>query len=89
MMLSVNIMAANHSNAIWNDEIPLKVDLFIWCLLRKRLPTTDNLIRRHILHHNAQLCVDGCGIMEDIDHIFISCDFFESFKIVIPSWLGL
>jgi len=44
-------------------------------LLRDRLPTTDNLIKRHILHPNAQLCV-GCGVIEDAKHLFLSCDFF-------------
>ncbi|RHN69534.1 putative reverse transcriptase zinc-binding domain-containing protein [Medicago truncatula] len=72
MMSSVNIVAADHSNAIWNNEVPLNVSLFAWRLLRNRLPTTNNLIRRHILHHNAQLCVGGYDVMEDIDHLFLS-----------------
>jgi len=88
MMSSVNIVAADHSNTIWNNEVPLKVNLFAWRLLRNRLPTTDNLIRRHILHHNAQLCVGGCGIMEDINHLFLSCDFFGKIWIGISNWLG-
>ena len=62
MMSSVNILAADHSNAIWNNKVALKVSLLAWCLLCNRLSTTDNLIRRHILHCNAQLCMGGCGI---------------------------
>jgi hypothetical protein len=69
MILSVNILAAGHLNAIWNNEDPLKVSLFALCLLCNRLLATDNLIRRHILHRNAQFSEGGCGIMEDIDHI--------------------
>ena len=87
MISSVNIVAAHHSNAIWNNEVPLKVSLFAWCLLHNRLPTTDNLIRRHILHHNAQLCVGSCGIMEDINHLFLSCDFFGKIWVGISNWL--
>jgi len=77
MMLSVNIVATDHSNTIWNNEVPLKVNLFAWRLLYNRLQTTYNLIIRHIIRHNAQLCVGDCGIIEDIDYIFLSCDFFR------------
>jgi len=43
-------------------------------MLHSRLPTTDNflvkkktdnLIKRYILQHNAQLCVGRCGMMEN------------------------
>jgi len=88
MRLLVNIVAADHSSAIWNNEVPLKVSLFAWRLLCNRLPTIYNLIIRHILHHNAQLCVDGCSIMEDIDDIFLNVIFFEIFWIGISNWLG-
>ena len=48
------ILAATHSTEIWNKEVPLKISLFVWRLLGNRLPTTDNLIKRHILLPNAQ-----------------------------------
>lgn len=88
IMSSVNIVAADNSNTIRNNEVPLNVSFFAWRLLRNWLPITYNLIIRHILHLNAQLCVAGCGIMEDIDRLFISCDFFEIFWIGISNWLG-
>jgi len=73
---------------IWNKEVPLKISLFAWCLLRNRLPTTDNLIKRHILHPNAQLCVGGCSLIEDAKHLFLSCDFFGKLWYGISQWLG-
>jgi len=57
-------------------------------LLRNRLPTTNNLTKRRILHYNVQLCVGSCDIIEDIDRLFLSCDFFENFWIGISNWLG-
>ena len=60
-----NNLAADHITEIWNKEVSLKVSLFAWRLLRNRLPTTDNLVKRQILQPNAQLCVGGCGMMED------------------------
>jgi len=57
-------------------------------LLRDRLPTTDNLIKRHILHPNAQLCVGECGTLEDAKHLFLSCDFFGKLWYGISHWFG-
>jgi len=45
-------------------------------------------MRRHILHPNAQLCMRVCGLMEDIDHFFISCEFFRKIWLGISHWLG-
>ena len=76
LLSSVNLVTADHTKTIWNNEVPLKVNLFSWLLLRNRLPTMDNLIRRRILHLNTQLCAGGCSKMEDVDHLFLSCNFF-------------
>ena len=35
-----NNLAADHITEIWNKEVPLKVSLFAWRLMRNRLPTT-------------------------------------------------
>jgi len=73
---------------IWNEEVPLKNSIFAWRLLRDRLPTTDNLIKRHILHLNVHLCVGGCGMIEDAKHLFLSGDFFGKLWYGISHWLG-
>ena len=83
-----NNLSAIHTSEIWNKEVPLKISLFAWRLLRDRLPTTDNLIKRHILLPNAQLCVGGCGMMEDAKHLFLSCDFFGKLWYDISHWLS-
>jgi len=62
----------------------LNVSPIVWLLLHSPLPTTDNLIRRHVLDPNALLCTDGCGTIEDIDHLFLSCGFFGK---VCPKYL--
>lgn len=84
MMSSVNVFATEHSNAIWNKEVPLKVSLVAWRLLRNCLPTTNNWIQ--ISFH--QLCAGDCDKMEDIDHLFLSCDFFRHLWHDIANWLG-
>jgi len=60
----------NLFDSVWqhssNEEVPLKFSIFVWRLLRDRIPTMDNLIRRQILQPNMHLCVGGCGKHENI-----------------------
>jgi len=60
-MSSDNSSQVDNNVSIWNKEVPLKVRLFAWRFLRNRLPTTDSLIRRHIIQPNVHL--GRCGIM--------------------------
>jgi len=39
------------------------------------------------LRPNAQLCVGGCGMLEDAEHFFISCDIFGKLWYGISHWL--
>ncbi|KAK2401108.1 hypothetical protein QL285_050730 [Trifolium repens] len=59
-----------------------------WRLLRNRLPTRDNLVRRHIIASDAQLCVTGCGGVETAHHMFLSCPIFAPLWHLIRSWIG-
>jgi len=72
-----------------HKKVPLKVNIFVWRLLRNHLPTTDNLIRIMILQPNSQLSSDGCGSTKDIDHLFLTYDFFGQIWYAIYNWLDL
>ena len=50
--------------------MPLKVRIFLWQLMRKRLPSSDNIARRK--GPSNGLCV-LCGEHEDSNHIFFGC----------------
>ncbi|XP_024632636.1 uncharacterized protein [Medicago truncatula] len=50
-----------HDDNVWHRLIPAKVSLFVWRLMRNRLPTKDNLVRRRVLPPNGVVCVLGCG----------------------------
>jgi hypothetical protein len=39
--------AAELTNLLWHKQVPLKMFVLAWRLLRNRLPTRDNLVRRH------------------------------------------
>lgn len=58
----------------WHKDIPLKVVIFAWRLLRNRLPTKDNLIRRGVINNDSIMC----GSSETFNHVFLHCCIFGS-----------
>lgn len=74
---------------VWQKQLPIKVSLFAWRLFRNRLPTKDNLLRRHILPSDDNLCVDGCGSVETTDHLIFLCDTSERVWSAVLQWLHL
>jgi hypothetical protein len=74
---------------VWHKLIPSKVSLFVWRLLRNRIPTKDNLLRRRVLHSNETTCVSGCGNTETVSHLFLGCPIFGSLWYHVWQWLGI
>ena len=56
--------------AAWLKYVLLKVFVFVWQLLRPRLPTKDNLLRRRVIHHEDIICAGWCGCQETTGHLF-------------------
>jgi len=75
-------------NLIWHKQVPLKVSIFAWRLLRDRIPTKSNLLARGVINSQACLCVAGCGIVEDACHLFLGCSCFGSIWPLLWSWIG-
>ncbi|KAK2419896.1 hypothetical protein QL285_030707 [Trifolium repens] len=63
---------------IWHQQIPLKVSIFAWRLLRDRLPTKANLVARGIISLDAHSCVSSCSDIESAHHLFLTCSFSGS-----------
>jgi hypothetical protein len=61
---------------IWHKQVPLKVSILAWRLLKNRLPTKSNLADRGVISVEDRLCVTGCGHVEDTNHMFLSCPIF-------------
>jgi hypothetical protein len=74
---------------IWHKQVPIKVSILAWRLLRDRLPTKHNLANRGILPLEARLCVSGCGNVEDVNHLFLSCPTFSALWPLVRAWLGV
>jgi len=74
---------------VWQKHIPLKVSLFVWHLLHNKLPTKDNLVRRHVLQSIDSACISGCGGLETTTHLFLHCHIFGSLWSHVCRWLHI
>ncbi|XP_024636360.1 uncharacterized protein [Medicago truncatula] len=64
------------ATAVWHKNVPLKVSICAWHLLRNRWSTKDKLVRCDIIPFDSQLCVTGCDSNESADHHLIHCPTF-------------
>ncbi|XP_058748652.1 uncharacterized protein LOC131621635 [Vicia villosa] len=56
---------------IWKSWMPSKVQVFGWRLMKERLATRDQLVKRGIIVTDEEsLCVFGCLQLEDTNHVF-------------------
>jgi hypothetical protein len=81
--------AGGMNDLVWHKQVPLKVSIFGWRLLRDRLPTRTNLVRRGMLSAELAGCVAGCGHDESASHLFLLCDSFGPLWGQIWSWIGV
>jgi len=73
---------------IWHSQVPSKVSILAWRLFRDRLPTKFNLLNRDIIQVDDTPCMASCGLIESVQHLFITCDFFGSLWQLVRLWLG-
>jgi hypothetical protein len=45
--ISKALPGQKHFGKLWKNKIPLKIQVFLCQLVRKRLPSNDNIRRRH------------------------------------------
>lgn len=78
---------------VWHHHVPSKVSVFffffLWRLLRDRLPTKNNFVRRRVLQLTNIMCVAGCGCSETAEHLFLGCNIFGSIWNMRWQWLGI
>ncbi|XP_024632198.1 uncharacterized protein [Medicago truncatula] len=73
---------------VWHKLIPSKVSLFVWRLLRDRLPTKDNLARRRVIPAANTTCSAICDNLETARHLFLECNVLSSIWPSVLHWLG-
>jgi len=74
---------------VWHRNIPAKVSLFLWRLLRDRLPVRANLLMRNILSAEDSFCAVGCEVLETSRHLFLECDTSTNLWYHVWNSLGL
>lgn len=63
---------------IWRVPVSLKINAFIWLLIKQRLPLRERLSRLHIVSASQNIC-SLCGSSgEFFSHLFILCDHVSS-----------
>ncbi|KAK2373370.1 hypothetical protein QL285_074404 [Trifolium repens] len=72
---------------VWHKQVPLKISICVWRLLRDKIPTKSNLVARGIISSEDQFCVSGCGGVESAQHLFLSCSTFGSMWALARSWI--
>ena len=81
LMLNTNAPGLDVRNfkLIWKMEIPPWAAVFTWRLLKDRLPTKGNLLRRNVLIQDAGCPL--CGqVQEEVGHLLFHC------KRTMPLW---
>jgi hypothetical protein len=59
-----------HFKEVWRTRVPPRIKVFLWQLIRSRLPSSDQVARRR--GPSNGLC-SLCGEPEDCNHIFFAC----------------
>ena len=60
----------------WKSRLPLKIWVFVWLLLRRRLMT--RAYRQRMAPESTTECALCAGAMEDCEHLFVTCPFASS-----------
>lgn len=75
---------------VCNKLAPLKVSVLAWRLLRDRLPTKTNLVKRRVALSEADRKCCFCGLYdEDAGHVFFHCSSIYDIWRECYAWLGV
>ncbi|XWS29781.1 hypothetical protein CRYUN_Cryun24cG0059800 [Craigia yunnanensis] len=60
---------------VWVGLTPPKVEVFVWQVMRERIATKDQLVRRGLMDKSLAMCAFCNTKTESVDHLFFSCHF--------------
>ncbi|MCI03802.1 hypothetical protein A2U01_0024843, partial [Trifolium medium] len=91
--LGVSVQSSVVSNKaltkVWKSLAPSKVIAFSWQLLQDRIPTRQNLFRRHVIKDLSNtLCIFCESTIELVDHLLVTCDLSSLMWYSVVRWLG-
>lgn len=75
---------------LWRIKVPPKINIFIWRLLRNRLPTTDNKRKRNLLTGERDCKCPFCKCVEEsVSHVLFTCKMARAVWSHYYAWLDL
>ncbi|XP_071727034.1 uncharacterized protein [Rutidosis leptorrhynchoides] len=72
----------------WYKFVPIKINVFIWRLRLRRLPTKSNLLAKGMEFENDNCCVCDNGLEDDL-HAFANCVNSKLIWLKVASWINL
>ncbi|XP_057811338.1 uncharacterized protein LOC131025559 [Salvia miltiorrhiza] len=75
---------------IWRALVPHKMKITAWRIVKGRVATFENLLRRHIqLPPSSTNCIFCKSHTEDMNHLFFTCSQTVEIWLAIIQWLGV
>ncbi|XP_057444506.1 uncharacterized protein LOC130736733 [Lotus japonicus] len=75
---------------VWTTPVPSNIRAFIWCLLRDRLQTRDNICKRLVIVSGDESLCPLCGQEEEFtNHLFYQCNAIYPIWYRCAEWLGV
>lgn len=76
-------------NLTWRSFAPSSAKAFVWRSFLDRIPSTENLLRRHVLASVEDATCKQCSArLETCSHILVSCPFAMDVWRCVFQWLG-
>ncbi|GKV19580.1 hypothetical protein SLEP1_g29819 [Rubroshorea leprosula] len=89
LKLSPTCLDKSCCKIIWSPLMPSKVSIFAWRLFLNQLPTKDNLILHGVNLSSKPNCVLCGDYIEDLNHIFATCQYSQNIWNRICNWWGV
>ncbi|XP_058726348.1 uncharacterized protein LOC131597686 [Vicia villosa] len=77
---------------VWKAKVPHKVKVFAWRLVRNRLPSKVQLVRRGVEIADSEMICNLCNLnnsQDDTTHIMVRCEVAKKIWNAVYIWLNL
>ncbi|GKB78544.1 RNA-directed DNA polymerase, eukaryota, reverse transcriptase zinc-binding domain protein, partial [Tanacetum coccineum] len=87
-LIDSHILDVSPNATRWNQNIPIKVNVFLWRLSLNKLPSRVNLDKKYI-DVDSILCPICNDDVESVNHHFFTCDMAKDLWAMLARWWEL